>query len=412
MILEFEGFIENITYSPKFAVDKSINEYNLSDFDSNECASFGKIKVDDNDYIFFTKWVTPKRTRSYPFARLYNVYNTNSKIITIIPIIKDEGGDSGNNDRINAITFSWMNLLNVYIIVAYYETAEKKQAGTRKTAANLKIKGKKVKTEYITKQMFNNEYIKSKIKEVSKYKMTALHWNTKHFKEDFEKVWLKSVECYKKISKDEKVELHSFDNHLKRLDEFKVDGIFNLEKFKEVMNKRSKEAQNREALTIHDLEVLNQGHNAKFYIENYLGGIYYLTCDEIFIENNKFIIQESKNSSKGKFPAENDIKDGLFKLILFSNMENLEYRKEEVDFTTRLKLTGNIDGDLVLPAEENIINDFLMRNNFTKKVQKIINDLNSDSSENGISIHIGSNISVNQNNNTTTMNNNLDKFLE
>jgi len=412
MILEFKGFIENITYSPKFTVDKSINEYNLSDFDSNECASIGKIKVDDNDYIFFTKWVTPKRTRSYPFARLYNVYNTNSKIITIIPIIKDEGGDSGNNDRINAITFSWMNLLNIYIILAYYESAEKKQVGTRKTAANLKIKGKKVKTEYITNQMFNNEYIKSKIKEVSKYKMTALHWNTKHFKEDFEKVWLKSVECYKKISKDEKVELHSFDNHLKRLDEFKVEGIFNLEKFIEVMNKRSKEAQNREALTIHDLEVLNQGHNAKFYIENYLGGIYYLTCDEIFIEKNKFIIQESKNSSTGKFPAENDIKDGLFKLILFSNMEKLEYRKEEVDFTTRLKLTGNIDGDLILPAEEDIIKDFLMRNNFTKKVQKIINDLNSDSSENGIAIHIGSNKSVNQNNNTTTMNNNLDKFLE
>lgn len=409
MILEFKGFIENITYSPKFAVDKSINEYNLSDFNSNECASIGKIKVDDNDYIFFTKWVTPKRTRSYPFARLYNVYNTNSKIITIIPIIKDEGGDSGNNDRINAITFSWMNLLNVYIILAYYETAERKQAGTRRIAANLKIKGKRVKTEYITNQMFNNEYIKSKIKEVSRYKMTALHWNTKHFKEDFEKVWLKSVECYKKISKDEKVQLHSFDNHLKRLDEFKVDGIFNLEKFKEVMNKRSKEAQNREALTIHDLEVLNQGHNAKFYIENYLGGIYYLTCDEIFIENNKFIIQESKNSSKGKFPAENDIKDGLFKLILFSNMKNLEYRKEEVDFTTRLKLTGNIDGDLVLPAEEDIINDFLMRNNFTEIVQERINDLNSDSSENGISIHIGSNISVNQNNN---MNNNLDRFLE
>ena len=67
--------------------------------------------------------------------------------------------------------------------------------------------------------------------------------------------------------------------------EFKVDGIFNLEKFKEVMNKRSKEAQNQEALTIHDLEVLNQGHNAKSYIENYLGSIYYLTCDEIFIEN-------------------------------------------------------------------------------------------------------------------------------
>ena len=72
-------------------------------------------------------------------------------------------------------------------------------------------------------------------------------------------------------------------------------------------------------------------------------------------------------------------------------MEKLEYRREEVDFTTSLKLTGNIKGDLILPAEEDVIKDFLLRNNFTEKVQKMINDLNSDSSENGISIHISSN---------------------
>ena len=37
-----------------------------------------------------SKWVSPKRTRSYPYERVYNTLSANKKI-TIIPIIKDEG---------------------------------------------------------------------------------------------------------------------------------------------------------------------------------------------------------------------------------------------------------------------------------------------------------------------------------
>jgi len=113
----------------------------------------------------FAKWVSPKRTRSYPFARLYNIYGFNSNKITIIPIIKDEGDGSGNNDRINTINFFWMNLLNIYIILSWYESAEKKP-----DSDNL-----------ITNQKFNNEFIKQKIIEITKSKMTELHWNTEHF---------------------------------------------------------------------------------------------------------------------------------------------------------------------------------------------------------------------------------------
>lgn len=391
MILEFTGFIRNLSYSPKFLINKDLEEYTLSDFNSNECASNGKIIVDRDDFLLYSKWVTPKRTRSYPFARLYDIFNTNSKIITIIPIIKDEGGDSDNNDRINSITFSWMNLFNIYIVLGYYETAEKKPIGTRKKAANIKKKVKKEKTEYITNQKFNNDLIMQKIEEISNYKMSALHWNTKHFQDDFENIWIKSVDSYRIISKEQNVRLHPFDNHLKRLKKFKKETKFDLDTFKNFMNERSMEAQHRESLTVHDLEVLNEGQNAKFFIENYLGGIYYLTCDEVFVEDNQFVIQESKNTSKGKFPGVYDIKDGLFKLILFSNLETLQYNGEEVEFTTRLKLTGNLNGDLSLPTDEHNIMEFFEINEFTDRIKKIVIDLNQEAVENKITIHISSN---------------------
>lgn len=50
--------------------------------------------------IGYSQWVSPRR----------------------VTIIKDEG-INGDLDRINAITFSWMNLANVYIILAYYDSA-------------------------------------------------------------------------------------------------------------------------------------------------------------------------------------------------------------------------------------------------------------------------------------------------
>ena len=391
--LEFNGYISGISYSPQLKDESKFLVYNFDDFNSNECSAYGIIKIDDNNTIYFTKWVTPKRTRSYPFERLYNVFDTNSKIITIIPIIKDEGGDSANNDRINAITYSWMNLLNIYIVLAYYESAEKLPIEKRKRAANLK-KGKRIeKTEYVTNQKFNNEFIKKKIKEITAFKTSALHWNTQHFREDFEIIWKKSVECYKQISIKQNVKMHSFINHLKRLNEFKVDSKFNIDKFKEVMNKRSKEAQHREALTIHDLENLREGVNGKFYIKNYLGGIYYLTCDEVFVENGEFIIQESKNTSKGKFPSISDIKDGLFKLILFSNLETLKYKDNDIKFKTRLKLTGDIEGELILPVDSTDISAFVDLNRLKKNISKTIFELNREALTNNIKIHIGGNLS-------------------
>ena len=365
--LSLKGFVRDVRYTPCLGPD-ALNVYDITQFDVNKAQAYGLINlgVPENN-IAFSKWVSPKRTRSYPFARIYNTYHLNTKKVTIIPIIKDEGAGTQNNDRINFITFSWMNLLNIYIILAWYEDAKRKP-GT---------------TDRITDQLLNAEAVHEKLLEVSQYQMTALHWNTTHFEKDFEPIYLNAVAGYKKVSQEKNVAVHSPKNHLQTLEKFKANGRFSLTCFKEATLPRSYKAAHRESLTTHILESLEENAKGTFRISNYLGGQYYLTADEVYWNNDQLIIQESKNSTKGKLPSEDDIKDGLFKLILFANMEEVAVDgRTDIQFITRLKLTGDLIGSLFLPCVTEDIFNFSAENRLTQTHQKRLILLNQEASKN------------------------------
>lgn len=363
--LSFRGFIRDIHYVPR--LNPQLKAYDISEFDINSASTYGLITLGSlENNLAFSKWVSPKRTRSYPFARIYNTYHLNTKKITIIPIIKDEGSGTSNNDRINFITLSWMNLLNVYIILGWYETADVVKKSTNK----------------ITNQKFNSTYIREKLLEISRYQMTALHWNTTHFEREFEPVFFNAVNSYKNIARQQSVELHSTAKHLEVLQKFQSDGRFNLEIFKRSTLLNSQAAANREIMTTHTLEYLEDGAKGLFTISNYLGGEYHLTADEVYREDDLVIIQESKNSSRGKLPSEDDIKDGLFKLILFANLETLFLGNEQVSFTTRLKITGNLVGSISLPNATSSIDIFCQQNRFSLKQRQLIELLNLEASSN------------------------------
>jgi NAD(P)-dependent dehydrogenase (short-subunit alcohol dehydrogenase family) len=68
-ILPFTGFIKGVTYKTHLA--EKLAEFDLSGFDVNAVAPCGLIESPINE-IAYSKWVSPKRTRSYPFARIYN----------------------------------------------------------------------------------------------------------------------------------------------------------------------------------------------------------------------------------------------------------------------------------------------------------------------------------------------------
>jgi hypothetical protein len=157
--MEIVGIIEGIKYK-KF-INKELNKFNINDnFDINIISGSFLVNVNDNNFAV-SKWVSPKRTRSYPYERVYDTFGFKNKI-TIIPVIKDEGLD-GDRDFLQWDTICLMNLLDVYIIFAYYENAEKNSSYDNK----------------ITNQCFDNNFIIAKIKEISLYHSSALHWNTK-----------------------------------------------------------------------------------------------------------------------------------------------------------------------------------------------------------------------------------------
>lgn len=374
-IIHLTGFIKGVTYKPYLG--GKLNEINIDSFDVNKVSAYGLIKSPITE-LAYSKWVSPKRTRSYPFSRMYNTYNS-SKIITIIPVIKDEGKD-GDRDVIQYSTISWMNLLNIYIVLAYYEKADKSNK-----------KGQHIKNK-LTNQQFNNEFVKNQINEILAYRQSALHWNKNLFEQRFVTIFEKALDSYDSISRQTGVLIHSrlgMDNYLQRITK-------EFEEFKNISLRNSHQASKREAMTFHKLEYLADGLKATFSIENYLGGVYYLTPDEIFFDHNICIIQESKNSSKDSLPKVTDIQDGLFKLILFSNLDSLIIDGKPVDFVTRLKLTGkNIAGNIILPdANMQELEIFLAVNTkiFKNKQKEIIKRLALESKNNDkIKIQISAN---------------------
>ncbi|MFN7216013.1 hypothetical protein [Microcystis sp.] len=231
--------------------------------------------------------------------------------MTIIPIIKDEGRD-GDLDKLQYSTVSWMNLLNIYIVLGYYENAEKSQ------------KTKQENKHKLTKQKFNNEFIKNQIKEILNYKQSALHWNKSLLEEKFTSTFQQALNSYKNISDNTGVFTHSqasMGQYLKAV-------MLDFEEFKNISLKGSKMASERESVTVHKHEYLVDGRKANFCIENYLGGTYYLAPDEILYIKDQYYIQESKNSTRKGLPDLTDIQDGLFKLILYSNIDSINLNNQ------------------------------------------------------------------------------------
>ncbi|GAB4328786.1 MAG: hypothetical protein Kow00117_15070 [Phototrophicales bacterium] len=361
--MNFKGVIRNVIYDPQVR-KRPLHEYKLSEFNINSATAYGIIRFDSSSTLGYSQWVSPKRTRSYPFARIYNTYHL-PKRVTIIPIIKDEG-INGDLDRINAITFSWMNLANVYIILAYYDSAVAKTSRPGK----------------ITKQRLNADYIRHKLDEIRQYQQTALHWNTQHFERDFTDIFMRAVDHYQHISQQTGIAVHDRQTHEATLARYMVDGAFDLEAFKAASLPRSYLAAQRELQTKHELERLSDGEKAYFTLENMLGGVYHLTADSVFWQDGRLIIQEAKNSSRGKLPSLADIQDGLFKLLLFANIDTLYLDGVQIPFHVQLKLTGNLDGQLTLPTTQEIRTQYAKHNQLSSGAQQMLDLLNLEAQKN------------------------------
>ena len=77
--LYLEGFIRDGRYTT-YLHPGNFEEYDIAQFDVNQAQTYGLINLGtQGNNLAFSKWVSPKRTRSYPFARIYNTVHFNTK---------------------------------------------------------------------------------------------------------------------------------------------------------------------------------------------------------------------------------------------------------------------------------------------------------------------------------------------
>jgi len=270
----------------------------------------------DGKQIALSWWVSAKRTRSYPFARVYDTLSFQGKRVTIIPVMKDEGKD-GDRDFLQWDTISLMSLLGVYVIVGYYRAATK----------NTGYKNK------ITNQRFDYDYIKQEIKKLLSYQSDALHWNLSQT-DQVGNISKRALSAYKRISKKVGVKMHSENSAKTRIGQL----LKGKKQFMNLSRSLAKKAQKRESVTIQPKERLN-GIKAMITIKNYLGGHYYFTCDEAELHNKELHLIEGKHTKMAEFPSLEDIKDGLLKMVLYTNLEDVKIEGQTFNPVPTLKLT-------------------------------------------------------------------------
>lgn len=307
--------IKGIKYIPNLC--RELETFDNKDLERalSSCGSF-ILKINEGKQIAISWWVSAKRTRSYPYARVYDTLGFPGKKITIIPVVKDEGKE-GDRDFLQWDTISLMSLLGVYVIVAYYNDAERSTRYRHK----------------ITKQRFDINYIRQQIKSILFYQSDALHWNLAHI-DKVGQVGQKALESYAEISKKLKVEMHSRQSAEKRIAEL----LKGKNEFIKLSRMLAEKAQKRERLTSQPKEHLT-GTKATITIQNYLGGYYYFTLDEVKVKGNDVFLIEGKHSKNNSLPSLEDIKDGLLKMILFTNLEDVKIDSKNYNPVAVLKLT-------------------------------------------------------------------------
>jgi hypothetical protein len=363
-ISEIKGKITGIKY--KALLPEELQDVEITKFNINKISPFCLLRDGKNCYAV-SKWVSPKRTRSYPYERVYNTLNV-SKKITVIPIIKDEGFD-GDRDFLQWDTVSLMSLLDVFVIFAYYNKATKNHNYENK----------------ITDFQFDNKYVVSKIKEVEQYHSSALHWNLNELKNNLHNIVDKANKNYAKIEKQTGVLLHNQTG----IESFKKKIGKDVSDFMEFSREKAQKAQSKEIQTTQPKENLSSDTKAKITITNYLGGQYFFTVDEVLIDKDTVFLIESKHSKNSILPSKGDIKDGLLKMILYSNLCEVEVDEKPMKSQAVLKLTSaKINGELTSETSHGDREDLLLINNFSQEQIKFINVLIDEAVENGFKLKI------------------------
>lgn len=226
--------------------------------------------------------------------------------------------------------------------------------------------------------------MKETLQKIGAFKQDAHHWNDLHFREDFVPIYDRAVQAYQRIQEVKAVQLHSQTDQYSFLDRVRDPNhshLLNLTRFKEVTLAKSLSAAHRETSVDHEKEQLQPDtQKALIEVTNNLGGKYALTADEVlFVGEERVIIQESKNTTREWLPSSYDIKDGLFKLLLYSQFASVIHDGKERKCSVRLRATSaKFVGSCMLPTDGQSLSSFTDSIKLPARKQSILKWLNEE----------------------------------
>ncbi|MHA1248896.1 MAG: hypothetical protein ACTSRP_02775 [Candidatus Helarchaeota archaeon] len=299
----YVGYIDLKNYK-NFLVEKKLQIVSKNQFiNSSSRESYWRLKIDEIIFDIF-KFTTPKRTRSFPFARLFPLLFNNTLKVALIPIVKDEGVQT---DFLGLETIAILNIFNVYSIINYYESAEIKHLDNKFRLTNQKLNFKEIYE--------NLQNIVDKNIDVHKWNESIAH--------KYPKILLKAKRAYENIANKLKIDSENITCikkiekiHLKKINE---EGF---EKYLQLRNKWKKVSQYSELHTIQPKEDtidIYPGKPLDILFKDNLGfktPLKFRTAIDEFIQidNNLIFIEKKRNNSL------NNIIESIFREIIYKNL--------------------------------------------------------------------------------------------
>ena len=190
---------------------------------------------------------------------------------------------------------------------------------------------------------------------------------------------------YANIEQTTKVKMHNPSG----LDNFKEKIGKDVSLFMAFSRDKAQKAQSREFVTLQPKESLSTLSKAKVTITNYLGGQYFLTVDEIIITQTKVSLIEGKHSINALLPSKGDIKDGLLKMILYSNLSEVTANGKKIKSVAVLNLTSSkLKGAIASTSTKKEITHFFAENSFSALQIKLVETIFSEAKQNNFIIQI------------------------
>ena len=312
-IITINGKIRDHSY--KFKINSELSDIDfISAMEKNR--KVFKSNFLDSETVAISVWTTPKRTKTYPFARVYDTLSYDGIKITIIPAMVDYGAH-GERGKIQPNTIDWMTSVGVYLILGVYIDADKGKVGKLAANANKDTKSREGSPKFAQGQRFDLENIQAQIEKIIETKPSVKEWNDNQLTK-IPNLLANAIDIYKKLGKKLDVPLGNFTKLEKEVAIWKKNSF----KFLADCEENSKGAQDREAKSVHKLEDV-PGEKGKINIDFGDTRKLYLTSDSMELDEEKgtVVLLEGKNTSSGKYPGWPDIKDALIKLMIFKNSD-------------------------------------------------------------------------------------------